>query len=193
MLTEASPVILDAPGPFECTGNCREWPHSGTDPRGLAELYHQLLPSNWHDKFLSIWCGVQRKEQMEEALAAQKVQNSFHSGLVHLSLRAVRKNWDILNVGRILVRVSRGGRAEAVSTVIDSYREAMKDLAEVRKHADELDLYDNTAHGRGYRVVAHFTGGELGKAAQTIPDWVAKLFGKELFPAKQRARTGLSR
>jgi predicted ABC-type ATPase len=112
---------------------------------------------------------------------------------VHLSLRAVRRNWDILNVGRILVRVSRGGRAEAVSTVIDSYREAMKDLAEVRKHADELILYDNTAHGRGYRVVAHFTGGELGKAAQTIPDWVAKVFGKELFPAKHRARTGLSR
>jgi predicted ABC-type ATPase len=98
-----------------------------------------------------------------------------------------------LNVGRTLVGISRGGKAEAVSTVIDSYLEAMKDLAEVRKHADELILYDNTAHGRGYRMVAHFTGGELSKAAQTIPDWVAKAFGKELFPAKQRAKTGLKR
>jgi hypothetical protein len=69
----------------------------------------------------------------------------------------------------------------------------MKDLAEVRKHADELIPYDNTAHGRGYRVVARFSCGELRKTAQTIPDWVAKVFGKELFPAKQRARTGLSR
>jgi predicted ABC-type ATPase len=98
-----------------------------------------------------------------------------------------------LNVGRILVRVNRGGQAEAVSTVIASYREATKNLAEVRQHADELILYDNTAHGRGYRVVAHFTGGELSKAAQTIPDWTAKVFDKELHPAKQLAKTGRSR
>jgi predicted ABC-type ATPase len=98
-----------------------------------------------------------------------------------------------LNVGRILVRVSRGGQAEAISTVIDSYREATKNLSEVCKHADELILYDNTAHDRGYRVVAHFTGGELIKAAQTIPDWAAKVFGKELHPAKQRAKSGRGR
>jgi predicted ABC-type ATPase len=95
-----------------------------------------------------------------------------------------------LNVGRILVRVSRGGQAEAVSTVIGSYRESTKNLSEVRKHADELILYDNTAHDRGYRVVAHFIGGELSKAAQTTPDWAAKVFGKELNAAKQRAKSG---
>ena len=98
-----------------------------------------------------------------------------------------------LNVGRILVRASRGGQEEAISTMIDSYREAMKNLAEVREHADELILYDNTTHDRGYRVVAHFTGGELSKAAQTIPDWAAKVFGKELHPAKQRAKSGRGR
>jgi predicted ABC-type ATPase len=98
-----------------------------------------------------------------------------------------------LNVGRISVHVSRGGQAEAVSTVIDSYREATKNLAEVRKHADELILYDNTTHGRGFRVVAHFAGGELNKAAQTIPDWAAKVFGKELHSARQHVKTGRSR
>jgi predicted ABC-type ATPase len=98
-----------------------------------------------------------------------------------------------LNVGRILVRMSRGGQAEAVSNIIDSYREATKNLPEVRKHADELILYDNTAHDRGYRVVAHFVGGELGKAAQMIPDWAAEVFGKELHSAKQRAKIGRSR
>jgi predicted ABC-type ATPase len=98
-----------------------------------------------------------------------------------------------LNVGRISVRVSRGGQAEAVSTVIDSYREATKNLAEVRNHADELFLYDNTAHGRGFRVVAHFTAGELSKAAQTIPDWASKVFGKELLSKKQYLKTGRSR
>ena len=95
-----------------------------------------------------------------------------------------------LNVGRILVRTSRGGKSEAVSSVIDSYRESSKNLLEVRKHADEVILYDNTAHDRGYRVIAQFIGGELSKAAQTIPDWAASVFGKELHPARQRAKPG---
>jgi len=98
-----------------------------------------------------------------------------------------------LNVGRILVRMSRGGQAETVSNIIDSYREAMKDLPEVRNHADELIVYDNTVHNRGFRVVAHFAGGELNKAAQTIPDWVAKVFGKELHPARKHRKTGRNR
>ena len=94
-----------------------------------------------------------------------------------------------LNVGRMLVRTSRGGKSEAVSGVIDSYRESTKNLLEVRKHADEVILYDNTAHDRGYRVVAQFIGGELSKAAQTIPDWAAKVFGKVLEPPGQRAKS----
>jgi predicted ABC-type ATPase len=98
-----------------------------------------------------------------------------------------------LNIGRVLVRRSRGGKLETAQRVIDSYRESTKNLAEVRKHADNLMLYDNTAHNRGYRVVAHFIGGELSKAAQTIPDWAAKVFGKKLQPAKQRAKSGRGR
>jgi predicted ABC-type ATPase len=77
--------------------------------------------------------------------------------------------------------------------VIDSYREATKKLPEVCKHADEVILYDNTAHDRGYRVVAHFIGGELSKAAQTIPDWAAEVFSMEIHPAKQRAKSGRDR
>jgi len=89
--------------------------------------------------------------------------------------------------------MSRGGKAATAQSVIDSYREATKNLAEVRKHADELILYDNTAYDRGYRVVAHFTGSELSKAAQAIPDWAAKVFSKELHPAKQQAKPGRGR
>ncbi len=91
-----------------------------------------------------------------------------------------------LNVGRMLVRMSRGGQAVPVSSVIDSYRESTKNLSEVPKHADELLVYDNTAHHRGFRVVAHFVGGKLSKTAQTIPDWATKVFGKDLHAAKQR-------
>jgi predicted ABC-type ATPase len=50
-----------------------------------------------------------------------------------------------LNVGRVLVRMSRGGQAVPVSSVIDSYRESMKNLSEVPQHADEFIVYDNTA------------------------------------------------
>jgi predicted ABC-type ATPase len=98
-----------------------------------------------------------------------------------------------LNVGRVLVRMGRGGQAAPVSSVIASYRESTKNLVDVRKYADELIVFDNTAHDRGYRVVAHFTGGELTKAAQTIPDWAAKVFGKELNPEKQRRKPGRER
>ena len=95
-----------------------------------------------------------------------------------------------LNVGRVLVRMSRGGQAVPVSSVIDSYRESTKSLSEVPKHADELLVYDNTAHRRGFRVVAHFIGGKLSKTAQTMPDWAAKVFGKELHAAKQHEKPG---
>jgi predicted ABC-type ATPase len=98
-----------------------------------------------------------------------------------------------LNMGRVLVRMSRGGKAESVSSVVDSYRESTKNLPEVRRHADELIVYDNTAHDRGYRVVAHFIGGELRKAAQTIPDWATKMFGRELHAAKQHAKPSRDR
>ena len=93
-----------------------------------------------------------------------------------------------MNVGRVLVRMSRGGQAVPVSSVIHSYRESTKNLSEVPKRADELLVYDNTAHRRGFRVVGHFIGGELSKTAQTIPDWAAKVFGKELHAAKQHEK-----
>lgn len=98
-----------------------------------------------------------------------------------------------LNVGRVLVRMSRGGQAVPVSSVIDSYRESTKNLSGVSKHADELLVYDNTAHRPGFRVVAQFVGGKLSKTAQTIPDWAAKVFGKEFHAAKKLEKPGRGR
>jgi predicted ABC-type ATPase len=98
-----------------------------------------------------------------------------------------------LNVGRILVRMSLGGKPGNAQSVIDSYQESIENLLEVRKRADELIVYDNTVHNRTCRVVCRFQGGELSKATQTIPDWVAKVFGKELQRAKQRGKRGRGR
>jgi hypothetical protein len=63
----------------------------------------------------------------------------------------------------------------------------------VLKHADGLILYDNTAHRRGFRVVAQFIGGNLRKTAQTMPDWVGRVFGKQLVAGKQREKSGRAR
>jgi len=93
----------------------------------------------------------------------------------------------------VLVRMSRGGQMVHSWSVIDSYRESAKNLPEVRKHTDELVVYDNTAHRRGFRVVAHFIGGKLTKTAQTIPDWAAKVFGKDLHSGKQHEKPGRGR
>lgn len=59
-----------------------------------------------------------------------------------------------LNVGRILVRMSRVGQSVPLGTIPESYKEAMKSLPEARRHADDLLEYDNTPNGKGHRLVA---------------------------------------
>jgi predicted ABC-type ATPase len=85
-----------------------------------------------------------------------------------------------LNVGRILVRMSRGGQAVPLSTIPESYEEAMKSLPEARRHADDLLVYDNTPNGKGHRLVARFIAGELIKTTDTAPEWLNDVFGLEL-------------
>jgi predicted ABC-type ATPase len=85
-----------------------------------------------------------------------------------------------LNVGRILVRMSRGGQAVPLSTIPESYKEAMKSLPEARRHADDLLVYDNTPNGKGHRLVARFIAGELVKTTHSAPEWLKDVFGREL-------------
>jgi len=85
-----------------------------------------------------------------------------------------------LNVGRILVRMSRGGQAVPLSTIPDSYEEAMKSLPGARRHADDLLVYDNTPNGKGPRLVARFIAGELVKTTHSSPQWAKDAFGREL-------------
>ena len=85
-----------------------------------------------------------------------------------------------LNVGRILVRMSRGGQAVPLGTIPESYQEAMKSLPEARRHADDLLVYDNTPNGKGHRLVARFIAGELVKTTHTSPNWLKDVFGREL-------------
>ncbi len=85
-----------------------------------------------------------------------------------------------LNVGRILVRMSRGGQSVPLGTIPASYEEAMKSLPEARRYADDLLVYDNTPNGKGHRLVARFIPGELVKKTHNAPEWLSGVFGREL-------------
>jgi len=99
-----------------------------------------------------------------------------------------------LNVGRVLLRMSQSGQGVPLGTIPESYKEAMRSLPETRKHADDLLVYDNTENGRGHRLVARFIAGELVKTAQTPPDWLKKVFGRELrSEVKHQGKSGRAR
>ena len=94
-----------------------------------------------------------------------------------------------LNVGRIVVRMSRGGQSLPLEAIPDSYEEAMKNLRNARRHADDLLVYDNTPNGRGHRLVARFIAGDLVKTTNTPPEWLKRIFGRELRgEAKQKEK-----
>jgi predicted ABC-type ATPase len=84
-----------------------------------------------------------------------------------------------LNTARVLVRVSRGGPFAALATIPEEHEKGLRDLPAVRKAADELILIDNTAEGRGHRVVAQFGKAEIVKLARSVPEWAQKAFRKE--------------
>ena len=99
-----------------------------------------------------------------------------------------------LNVGRIVVRMSRGGQSVPLETIPKSYEDAMKNLPNARRHADDLLVYDNTPNGKGHRLVARFIAGELVKATNTSPEWLKNVFGRELLAeGKQRGKPTRSR
>src|SRR5205823_4476669 len=98
-----------------------------------------------------------------------------------------------LNAGRILVRMSHGGQSVPLSTVPESYEEAMKSLPEARRHVDDLLVYDNTPNGKGHRLVARFIAGELVKTTNTAPAWLKNVFGHELGEANQQEKSHRAR
>jgi predicted ABC-type ATPase len=91
-----------------------------------------------------------------------------------------------LNVGRILIRMSRRGQSVPLSTIPESYEQSLKSLPEARKHADDVLVYDNTPDGKGHRLVARFIAGELVKTTHTSPEWLKNVIGCELRSASKQ-------
>lgn len=84
-----------------------------------------------------------------------------------------------LNLGRALIRVNNGGRFAPMSRIANDYVRGLSQLPKLKKLTDDLMLFDNTAHARDARLVAHFQGGKLVKLAREIPKWAQKAFGSE--------------
>ncbi|SRR6266496_5913036 len=83
-----------------------------------------------------------------------------------------------LNLGRIIIRINNGGPFAPISRIPQDYTHGLKQLSEIKKLANDLILFDNTPHGRGVRLIAHFQETELVKLARTIPKWAQKAVGK---------------
>lgn len=99
-----------------------------------------------------------------------------------------------LNIGRILVRMSRAGQSVPLDAIPKSYEESIKSLPEARKHADDVLVYDNTPDGKGHRLVARFIAGELVKVTHSSLEWLKNVLGRELSgEGKQRERTSQGR
>ena len=98
-----------------------------------------------------------------------------------------------LNMGRVLLRVNNGGPFAPLARIADDYAQGLKQLSEAKKSADDLMLFDNTMHGRGHRLVAHFQGGEVMKLARSVPKWAQRVFGKEFEKWLGTHERGMSR
>lgn len=84
-----------------------------------------------------------------------------------------------LNLGRVLIRVINGGRFAPISRIAQHCAHGLRQLPKVKNLTDDLMLFDNTAHGRNVRLVAHFQHGKLVKLAREIPKWAQKAFASD--------------
>ena len=84
-----------------------------------------------------------------------------------------------LNIGRILIRMGRGGQSVPLKTIPESYDESMRSLPKACKHADDVLVYDNTPDGKGHRLVARFIAGELVKTTHPRPEWLKSAISRE--------------
>lgn len=85
-----------------------------------------------------------------------------------------------LNIGRILIRLSNGGALAPLGRVANDFEQGVKQLRKISPQVDDLMLFDNTPHGRGVRLVAHFQNGKLASMARAVPQWARAVLGKDI-------------
>jgi len=144
----------------------------------LKEAFPTLIPPISHQREAAL--REQRSFAVEDLVVDTELLESARDAGYATKVVFISTEDPNLNVGRILVRMSRGGQSVPLNTIPESYKQSMKSLSEARKHADDVLVYDNTPGGKGHRLVARFIAGELIKTTHTPPDWLREAFGCEL-------------
>ena len=144
----------------------------------LKEAFPTLVPPISHQREAML--REQRSFAVEDLVVDTELLESARNAGYATKVVFISTEDPNLNVGRILIRMSRGGQSVPLNTIPESYEGSLKSLPEARKHADDVLVYDNTPDGKGHRLVARFIAGELVKTPHTPPEWLKSLFSREL-------------
>ena len=184
-MTEQKPLLVVIAGPMGAGKTTFYDAH-------LKEAFPALIPPIPHRREAML--REQRSFAVEDLLVDAELLESARNAGYATKVVFVSTEDPNLNVGRILVRMSRAGQSVPLVTIPKSYEESMKSLPEARNHADDVLVYDNTPDGKGHRLVARFIAGELVKVTHSSPEWLKNVLGRELSgEGKQRERTSRGR
>ena len=144
----------------------------------LKEAFPTLIPPISHQREAALREG--RSFAVEDLVVDTELLESARDAGYATKVVFISTEDPNLNVGRILIRMSRDGQSVPLNSIPESYKESLKSLPEARKHADDVLAYDNTLDGKGHRLVARFIAGELVKTTHPSPEWLKSLFNREL-------------
>ena len=144
----------------------------------LKEAFPTLIPPISHQREAALREG--RSFAVEDLVVDTELLESARDAGYATKVVFISTEDPNLNVGRILIRMSRDGQSVPLNSIPESYKESLKSLPEARKHADDVLVYDNTLDGKGHRLVARFIAGELVKTTHPSPEWLKSLFNREL-------------
>jgi predicted ABC-type ATPase len=170
-LNEQKPLLIVVAGPMGAGKTTFYDVH-------LKEAFPTLLPPVPHLREAVL--GEHRSFAVEDLTVDTELLESARNAGYATKVIFISTEDPNLNVGRILIRMSQGGQSVPLNAVPESYEESMKSLPQARKHADDVLVYDNTPDGKGHRLVARFISGELVRVTHTSPDWLKRLFGREI-------------
>ena len=170
-MSEQKPLLIVIAGPMGAGKTTFYETH-------LKEAYPSLVPPVPHQREAAL--REQCSFAVEDLVVDTELLESARDAGYATKVVFISTEDPNLNIGRILIRMSRGGQSVPLSTIPESYQQSLKSLAEARKHADDLLVYDNTPDGKGHRLVARFIAGELVKTTHDSPQWLRSVIGREL-------------
>ena len=170
-LSEQKPLLVVIAGPMGAGKTTFYDAH-------LKEAFPTLIPPISHQREAAL--REQRSFAVEDLVVDTELLESARNAGYATKVVFISTEDPNLNVGRILIRMSRGGQSVPLNTIPESYEQSLKSLQEARKHADDVLVYDNTPDGKGHRLVARFIAGELVKMTHSSPGWLKDVIGREL-------------